>query len=65
MKPFWKYVKSREQDNIEALGRDNIPNRVLKQCVDHLAPALTIIFQRPHIMCSSSLHGTDVSDTGL
>ena len=44
--PFWKYVKSREQDNIEALGRDNIPNRVLKQCVDHLAPALTIIFQR-------------------
>ena len=114
-KPFWKYVKSRKQDNIEvaplkerghlinnskekaqiiikqfssvftrekvnkmpnphrivqqnipnikitqyrvaklmwtinpskASGPDNIPNRVLKQCADHLAPALTIIFQR-------------------
>ena len=27
-------------------GSDNIPNRVPKQCADHLAPALTIIFQR-------------------
>ena len=27
-------------------GPDNIPNRVLKQCADHLAPALTIMFQR-------------------
>jgi hypothetical protein len=114
-KPFWKYVKSRKQDNIgvaplkerghlinnskekaqiinkqfssvftrekvnkmpnphrivqqnipnikitqygvaklmwtinpsKASSPDNIPNRVLKQCADHLAPALTIIFQR-------------------
>ena len=114
-KPFWKYVKSRKQDNIgvaplkdkghlinnskekaqilikqfssvftrekvetmpethrkiqqaipklnitqegvgkllrninpsKASGPDNIPNRVLKQCADQLAPALTIIFQR-------------------
>jgi hypothetical protein len=29
----------------KASGPDNIPNRVLKQCSDHLAPALTIIFQ--------------------
>jgi hypothetical protein len=114
-KPFWKYVKSRKQDNIgvaplkerghlinnskekaqipikqfssvltrekvnkmpkthrriqqnisnikitqdgvakllrninpsKASGPDNIPNIVLKQCADHLAPALTIIFKR-------------------
>jgi hypothetical protein len=25
----------------KALGPDNIPNIVLKQCADHLAPALT------------------------
>jgi hypothetical protein len=30
----------------KALGPDNIPNGVLNQCADHLAPALTIIFQR-------------------
>jgi hypothetical protein len=30
----------------KASGPDNIPNRVLKQCADHLTPALTIIFQR-------------------
>jgi hypothetical protein len=29
----------------KASSPDNIPNRVLKQCSDHLAPALTIIFQ--------------------
>ena len=114
-KPFWKYVKSRKQDNIgvaplkekgqlinnskekaqilikqfssvftrgqtnkmpktknktkasiqnikinesgvakllkkinpaKASGPDNIPNRVLKQCADQLAPILTTIFQR-------------------
>ena len=30
----------------KASGPDNIPNRVLKQCADQLAPVLTIIFQR-------------------
>jgi hypothetical protein len=30
----------------KASGPDNIPNRVLKECADHLIPALTIIFQR-------------------
>jgi hypothetical protein len=30
----------------KASGPDNIPNIVLKQCADHLAPALTIIFKR-------------------
>ena len=30
----------------KASDPDNIPNRILKQCADHLAPALTIIFQR-------------------
>ena len=29
----------------KASGPDNIPNRVLKQCADHLPPSLTIIFQ--------------------
>lgn len=40
----------------KASGPDNIPNTVLKQCADHLALALAIIFQR------SIDHGTLPND---
>ena len=36
----------RDVDPSKASGPDNIPNRVLKECADSLAPALTLIFQR-------------------
>ena len=36
----------RDADPSKASGPDNIPNRILKECADSIAPGLTLIFQR-------------------
>jgi hypothetical protein len=59
LKPFWKYVKSRKQDSPEYPDLNPWFTDVSTLC---LYRCFSMCLQ---ITCSSNLHDTDVSDTGL